>query len=260
MNLLSLMFACATDPTLPPAAPEIVTPPPVAEPVPEPVPEPPPEPVMPAIDIIDKPIPFGEERQQMTRDYLATHWGEQHLSGDLAADITMTPKMIVLHWTAGTSAKGAFNTFAPERLPGRPELQRAGALNVSAHFVVDRDGTIWRLLPEDRVGRHVIGLNHLSIGIENVGGIDGYPLTPAQVDANVALVRHLTASWPAITHLIGHHEYRAFEHAGHDYFQEHDTRRRTRKIDPGDDFMTAVRAGLVELPISGPPEVPSEEP
>ena len=124
-------------------------------------------------------------------------------------------------------------------------------MNVSAHFVVARDGTIWRLLPEDRVARHVIGMNHLSIGIENVGGIDGYPLTQAQVDANAALVRHLKAAWPGITHLIGHLEYQQME--GHPYFQETDPNYRTVKPDPGVDFMTRVRALVDDLGLEGTP-------
>ena len=98
-----------------------------------------------------------------------------------------------------------------------------------------------------------IGLNHLSIGVENVGDGKEYPMTQAQVDANIELVRYLKAAWPGITHLIGHHEYRSFEYARHEYFQEHDTKRRTRKIDPGDDFMQAVRAGLSGVPLLGPP-------
>src|SRR5580693_7225904 len=51
----------------------------------------------------------------------------------------------------------------------RPELQREGELNVSAHFLVDRDGTIYRLMPETWMARHCIGLNRVAIGIENVG-------------------------------------------------------------------------------------------
>ncbi|MFT5686065.1 MAG: N-acetylmuramoyl-L-alanine amidase [Myxococcota bacterium] len=251
--MMFLLLACATDPTLPPTMPpEVIAPPPVEEPAPPPEPEPEPEPVIPEITIIDKPIPFSEARKEMTRLYLATHWGEQHLTGDLEADITMVPRMVVLHWTAGPTAKGAFNTFSPERLPGRPELQRAGALNVSAHFVVDRDGTIWRLMPEDRVGRHVIGLNHLAIGIENAGGNKGYPLTDAQVAANIDLVRYLTASWPTITHLIGHMEYQDME--GHPYFQETDPTYRTIKPDPGADFLARVRAEVVDLGLEGVPD------
>ena len=252
--MMMLLLACVSDPS--PAAATAVTGEPnlpaadaAAAPQPSAVASAELEPAAPVI--VDKPIPFPEERKALTQAYLAQHWGAEHLTGELEADITMEPRVIVLHWTAGPTAQGAWSTFSPSRLPGRPELQRAGALNVSAHFVVARDGTIWRLLPEDRVARHVIGMNHLAIGIENVGGIDGYPLTQAQVEANVELVRYLKAAWPGITHLIGHHEYQEME--GHPYFQEVDPTYRTVKPDPGEDFMSQVRALVIDLGLEGTP-------
>jgi N-acetyl-anhydromuramyl-L-alanine amidase AmpD len=204
------------------------------------------EPVAPELEVIDRFIPFGEARIEMTERYLEVHYG----LSDVGVD--MVPRVIVLHWTAGGTARGAWSAFAPERLPGRPELQAAGALNVSAHFIVDRDGTVWRLMPETRAGRHVIGMNHLAIGVENVGDGDRWPMTEAQVEANVALVRQLVSRHPTITHLIGHHEYRLME--GHPYFAERDPRYRTTKIDPGDKFMAAVRAQVSDLSLEAPPQ------
>jgi len=206
---------------------------------------PPAEPVAVPLVIEDRPIPYGEERAELTRAYLDAHYGPE------TANIEMVPRVIVLHWTAGGSAKGAWNTFQPERLPGRPDIAAAGAVNVSAHFIVDRDGAVWRLLPETRVARHVIGLNHLAIGVENVGDGSRWPMTDAQVKANAALVRELVARHPTITHLIGHHEYRGME--GHPYFAEKDPTYRTAKIDPGDAFMSAVRSATADLGLEGPP-------
>ena len=198
-------------------------------------------------------IPYGPKREQLTQDYLRAHVGPEAVTDDPAADSRMVPRAVVLHWTAGGSAKSAWFTFQPERRPRRSDLQGAKALNISAHFIVDRDGTIYRLMEEDRVGRHTIGLNHLSIGVENVGDGARWPLTEAQVASNIALVRYLKARFPTITHLIGHYEYRAFEYAGHPYFQEHDSGKRTQKVDPGPTFMAAVRAGLTDLDLLGPP-------
>ncbi|MFT4977691.1 MAG: N-acetylmuramoyl-L-alanine amidase, partial [Myxococcota bacterium] len=121
------------------------------------------EPLPAPAQIEDRFIPYGADRTELTLAYLSEHYGPEVDSVD------MVPRVIVLHWTAGGSAEGAWNTFSPERLPGRPELQAAGAVNVSAHFIVGRNGVAWRLMPETRVARHVIGLNHLAIGVENVG-------------------------------------------------------------------------------------------
>lgn len=208
----------------------------------------------------DWPIAYGPRREQLTADYLAAHVGPDAVTGDPAADSRMVPRVVILHWTAGGSARSAWFTFQPERRPRRPDLQGAKALNISAHFIVDRDGTTYRLMDEDRVGRHTIGLNHLSIGVENVGDGKRWPMTDDQITANIDLVRYLKARFPSITHLIGHHEYRAFEIAGHPYFQEHDTPRRTQKIDPGPAFMAAVRAGITDLNLLGPPPPPALDP
>jgi N-acetyl-anhydromuramyl-L-alanine amidase AmpD len=133
---------------------------------------------------------------------------------------------------------------------GRAQLAAAGDVNVSAHFLVDRDGTIYRLMPETRFARHCIGLNHIAIGIENVGDEHRWPLTDAQVEADARLVRHLAAQFP-ITHLIGHSEAARLE--GKIYFQERDPRYRNSKPDPGDRFMKLVRARLTDLKLQGPP-------
>ena len=235
----------------------------------DPPPPPPPPPVDPMAEVEGVPepeqlqdwlIPYGPRREALTAAYLAAHVGPHAVTGDDAADSRMVPRVIVLHWTAQGSARSAWFTFQPERSPDRRYSEGAKALNISAHFIVDRKGVIFRLMEETRVGRHTIGLNHLSVGVENVGDGKRYPLTAAQVQSNADLVRYLKARFPSITHLIGHFEYRAFEHAGHDYFQEHDTRRRTRKVDPGADFMAAVRAEVADLGLLGPPEPPAAEP
>ena len=225
-----LMFACTrapepqTQPQTP--APELPQPPPAAE----------------APPIVDRPLPFGEDRVAGTLAYLKLHVDPDR------TDITMTPKAVVLHWTATDSLEKAWNTFAHAELQGRSDLDAAGRVNVSAHFLVDRDGTIYRLMPEDRVARHTIGLNHVAIGVENVGGPE-MPLTDAQVESNVALVAWLASRYP-ITHLLGHSEYRRME--GHPYFQERDPNYRTEKPDPGEAFLAAVRAKTAHLGLLAP--------
>lgn len=204
---------------------------------------------IPEPDIVDHRIPYTEERARLTSAYLAYRSGIEP-SGDVWTDATIVPRVVVVHHTAGPSAESAFNTFSPEA-DRRPGLKPHQKLNVSTQFVVERDGTIYRLYDETLAGRHTIGLNHLSIGIENVGGIKGYELTDAQVEANVALIKYLKAKYPTITHVIGHHEYRSFE--SHPYWAERDPNYRTVKIDPGEEFMSKVRKGIDSLAIAGPP-------
>jgi len=195
--------------------------------------------------IVDKPISWTPERERLTLEYRRAH------QDPAAADTAITPRVIVLHHTGGRSWQATWRYFDRTRLEaGREKLHRGGEVNVSAHFLVARDGTIVRLQPETRMARHCIGLNHIAIGIENVGGGPGAPLTSAQVEADAALVRALAMRYP-ITHLIGHHESRAME--GHPYWRERDPAYRNRKPDPGAAFLSRVRMRVFDLFLSGPP-------
>jgi N-acetylmuramoyl-L-alanine amidase len=198
--------------------------------------------------IVDRPISFSAERVEMTRDYIEARYGFR------PDDIVITPRIIVLHWTAIDDADATFRVFDRESLAGRADLAGAGDVNVSSQFVVDRDGAILRLMPETWMARHVIGLNYEAIGVENVGGASGVDnLTDAQVEANARLVRYLVKRYPTIEYLIGHHEYQAFD--GHPLWRERDPAYRTTKTDPGERFMSAVRAAVADLRLQGAPAV-----
>lgn len=183
--------------------------------------------------IVDKPIIFDEQRVELTKQYKQQRYD---LSGD---SITILPRMIVLHHTVIPTFEKTFEAFNSATLPNwRPDIENVSGLNVSAQFVVDRDGTIYRLMPEVYMGRHVIGLNHCAIGIENVGGTKELPLTKAQVRSNIKLVNYLAKKYP-IEYLIGHYEYTKFE--GHALWLEVDDGYRTEKDDPSIEFMDEVR-------------------
>ncbi|MEB8329128.1 peptidoglycan recognition family protein [Flavobacteriaceae bacterium KMM 6897] len=189
--------------------------------------------------IVDKPVIFDEERIALTKEYMADRYG---LESDSAA---ITPKMIVLHWTAIPTFKGSFDVFYNSRLPSwREQIQTASSLNVSSHFLVDRDGTIYRLMPETLMGRHVIGLNHIALGIENVGGLGNRKLNRAQLKSNIWLVEYLKSKYN-IEYLIGHFEYTNF--VDHPYWLEIDDSYRTEKTDPGKRFLRKVRRATKKL-------------
>lgn len=186
--------------------------------------------------IIDKPILFNRQRIELTKEYMQKRYG---LSGN---SIEIDPKMIVLHWTEIPTFEASYNAFYNPTLPTvRSDIENASALNVSSHFLIDRDGTIYRLMPETTMGRHVIGLNHTAIGIENVGGTEQQPLTLEQEEANIELVNYLAKKYK-IEYLIGHYEYALFE--GHPLWLEVDKGYRTKKVDPGTDFMKNVRQAV----------------
>jgi N-acetyl-anhydromuramyl-L-alanine amidase AmpD len=203
-------------------------------------------------EIIDKPISFSRERIEMTKDYIENRYG---LTPD---NIEITPRIIVLHWTAVDSFDSCYAIFNREMLEGtRPDLASAGNVNVSIQFLVDRDGIVYRLMPENWMARHCIGINYYAVGAENVGGENNIDnLTGDQLEANIELVRYLKEKYPTIEYLIGHYEYTYFE--GHPLWLELDSTYRTEKVDPGERFMTAVRDAVADLNLKGPEDIQKE--
>ena len=188
-----------------------------------------------AYEIIQTPIKFDEQRIQLTKEYIKNHYGLN------VKDIKIIPKIVLIHYTAIETYEKSIERFTLETLPNdRPEISKASALNVSTHFMVERDGTIHQLMPLDYMARHVIGLNYNSIGIENVGGAGFVEnLTVNQLLANIFLVNYLRKKFPTIEYVVGHHEYRCFE--GTDLWLELDDGYRTEKFDPGPEFMKDLR-------------------
>lgn len=138
--------------------------------------------------IVAKPIDFGATRQAEMADYSQRHYGEH--------TVRLSPKVVLLHYTAGGSWQSAWNYFAQDAAD--PEYHELPG--PVAHFIVDKDGTIYQLLPTDKRGRHVVGLNHRAIGIEFVqeaGSTAEEQILGrrAQRDAGLALVRYLMARY-----------------------------------------------------------------
>ena len=199
----------------------------------------------PTFRILDKPITWNAEREQLSLQYLKERHGLTQNSA------TIQPQMVVVHWTAIKNIEVTFDVFDSPTLGGRADLTGASNLNVSSQFLIDRDGTIFRLLPDTTFARHVIGLNYLAIGIENIGS-DEMPLTKAQLQANEQLIRHLKRKYP-IDYVIGHHEYQNFQ--GTDLWKETDPNYRTVKSDPGDKFMNQLRKKLSDLNLKPVPKL-----
>jgi len=199
------------------------------------------------ITIVKKPVTFDEQRTKLSLQYLK----ERH--GIDTDQINIDPKMIVIHYTVIPTLERTMKAFQSPTLPSsRTGISSASQLNVSAQFVVDRDGTIYQILPDETTfARHTIGLNYAAIGVENVGDGDTNPLTAAQLEANVNLVRYLKGKYQGIEYLIGHQEYNLFR--DHELWKETDPAYRTEKGDPGIQFMENIRNQVEDLNLKGPP-------
>lgn len=191
-----------------------------------------------SLEIKQKPIDFGKKRVSLTKEYIKKHYNLD------AKDIKITPKIIFIHYTATKGFDYAYSLLKPEKLTSlRKDIANASSLNVSAHFMVDRDGSIYQLMPLNYMARHVIGLNYNSIGIENVGGKgDKEDLTIQQLISNILLINYLKKKFNTIEYVAGHYEYECFR--DNELWLELDDNYRTKKKDPGEIFMRDIRANI----------------
>lgn len=110
------------------------------------------------------------------------------------------PKALIIHHTGGRGdVHGVTNTFNQRQFP--------------AHYVIDRDGQIWKTLPDGEIGHHIRNSpnSHLSnedtIGVEVIGN-DDRDITPQQIEAAKQLHGHLSQRYPGLQ-VYGHGEINA---------------------------------------------------
>ena len=180
--------------------------------------------------MVEMPLPWNEEKSRLTEEYAEFHYGERMTE--------IIPRAVVVHWTAANTWQSTYHHFYSERL-------HDGTLNVASHFLVDRDGTIYRLTPETRLNRHAIGYNWCAIGIENVGGVgNAEDLTHEQLLANIDLIRYLHAEFPTIQYVFGHYQQVAARASG--LYKENVDGYYSIKTDPGASFMNGLKENLAD--------------
>ncbi|MFC6839118.1 N-acetylmuramoyl-L-alanine amidase [Xanthomonas theicola] len=144
-------------------------------------------PQTPPLPIHDVPLPYVERLQARTLDAI---------------------ELAVIHCTE-------LPDLASARAYGERVLYPSGTGN-SGHLYIDRDGSVHRYVPLQRVAHHVRGYNRQSLGIELVNR-GRYPhwldsrhqamreaYAPAQIQALIALLRQLRAELPQLRRIAGH--------------------------------------------------------
>jgi beta-N-acetylhexosaminidase len=146
--------------------------------------------------IVWKPIPFGAKRKAEMAQYAERHYGIN--------SYVLHPKVIVEHYTATTTFASAYNTFAQDV----PDAELHSLPGTCAHFIIDRDGTIYQLVQLNIMCRHTVGLNYVAIGVEHVGTSDAEILhDAAQMRSSLALTAWLMSRYGiALKNVIGHNE------------------------------------------------------
>jgi beta-N-acetylhexosaminidase len=147
--------------------------------------------------IVQKPIPFSQKRKNETAAYARRHYG-------IDSYRLTNPNVIVEHVTVTSTFSAVFNTFAPDK----PDIELHELPGLCSHFVIDRDGTIYQLVPLGIMCRHTVGLNYTAFGIEHVGMSDDDVLSnKRQMEASLRLTRWLRCRYSiGVGNVIGHSE------------------------------------------------------
>lgn len=121
-----------------------------------------------------------------------TSYAEARGRGSKRAKVTE----IIVHATGGPFCQSGKVVFSPS---GTGEsikkfFEKSGA--VSIHYIVDRDGSVLKSVPEDEVAIHAVAHNENAIGIELINHGDGRDAYPdVQVQALGKLIRGIQQRW-----------------------------------------------------------------
>lgn len=120
-----------------------------------------------------------------------------------------TIDLVVIHCTELPDMKMA-------REFGEKIVYTDSGTGVSGHYYIDRDGSIYRYIPENRIANHVIGHNKHSIGIEliNLGRYPNWfvstsqnpnePYPSVQIESLKVLLKDLRGRHQNLKNLAGH--------------------------------------------------------
>jgi N-acetylmuramoyl-L-alanine amidase len=145
---------------------------------------------------------------------------------------TQAIDMIVIHSTGGPTCDAKTN---------KPIWVKAGELEenmrtieahprLGIHYMIDRDGTLRKSIPESQVAHHVLTYSGRSIAIELINDGDGVdPFPETQLEALVKLMREIVARHPIKRDGIK-------RHSDLDRGMMPCDPKRRRKVDPGDAF------------------------
>lgn len=148
------------------------------------------------------------------------------------------PSMLVMHYTVVPTAEQTYSVLQRRR--------------VTVHFVVDKDGTIYQLLPLERRCTGAYGVNHKALSIEMVATTEADLLSrPYQVFKSFCLARYLMAMYEIPQDkVVGHYEVSEGVSRVPEYLDLADPYYPTRyppsetRTDPGKKYMRLLRGYL----------------
>ena len=132
--------------------------------------------------VIKKYLPYNEWKKEYL-EYFKLHYKDE--------SIHLEPKMVVLHYSRLPSFSKLWWTFVKGgKYSAGDKGKKFGHL--STHFVIDRDGSIYQLMPLNHRARGAYGVNHVAVSIDVIGRNEKELLSnKKQMKVTFALVKWL---------------------------------------------------------------------
>ncbi|MEI9966134.1 MAG: N-acetylmuramoyl-L-alanine amidase [Candidatus Moraniibacteriota bacterium] len=174
------------------------------EPVTEAQPEPQAESGQATDDVLLPPLPKSGEKPDAQPKASSLSITNRLMSSGFAAKTSRTIDTIILHST--------YNSLGGDQYSVSKIIDIYKSYGVSAHYLIGRDGTIYRLVEEKNVSYHAgesrvpdgrTNVNDFSIGIELINNDKGDEYTDAQYAAVRALVADIKKRY-SIKYVLGH--------------------------------------------------------
>lgn len=202
----------------------------------------------PAVDppVVARMLPYRDWEDEY-KTYFQRHTGRPVIS--------LQPTILVMHYTVCDTFETAWNVFTRG---ARMSAGDAGTVygHPSVHFMIDRDGTIYQLLPLDRRATGTYGVNHCALQVEMVA-VDEADLlnNPALLKASFRLARALTSRYHIpLRKVYAHADVSAGQSVVPEYLDLADHAYPTRypasstRTDPGEGYMAWLRYFLQYAP------------
>ena len=181
------------------------------------------------------------------QNYFYRHYHDRNL--------TFKPSLICMHYTVISDSQSVYNSFLKGTNMCAGDSGTAFG-HVSVQLMIDKDGTVFQLLPLDRRCTGAYGVNHKAISIEMVAANESDLLSrPQQIHSSFCVVRDLMKKFniPA-SGIIAHSEVSAGKSVVPEYLDYADSVYPDRypasshRSDPGSTYMSWLRGYLKGLP------------
>ena len=165
--------------------------------------------------------------------------------------LTFKPSLICMHFTVIGSAQAVYDAFSRGTQMCAGDAGTAFG-HVSVHLMIDKDGTVYQLLPLERRCTGAYGVNHKALSIEMVAYSEADLLSrPDQVFSSFCVVRDLMKRFSIpLSGVIGHSDVSAGRSLVPDYLDYADSAcpdgypSSYTRTDPGAAYMGWLRSYL----------------